>query len=74
MYDQILAIYCVCNDLVKASCIYQDPQQHMNDAEVMTNAITAALFFSGNLTKPRQFLHTPTLTYRSSWSNRHDDR
>jgi len=61
MYDQILAIYCICDDFVKASCIYQDPQQLMNDAEVMTTAITAALFFSGNFEKSRQFLHTPTL-------------
>jgi hypothetical protein len=34
MYDQILATYCICDDLVKDSSIYQDPQQHMNDAEV----------------------------------------
>jgi hypothetical protein len=44
MDGQIVAIYCLCNELVKAMGIYEDPQRQMNDAEVMTTAIVAALF------------------------------
>jgi hypothetical protein len=35
-----------------------DPQRHISDAEVMTTAIVAALFFGGNLAASRCFLHT----------------
>lgn len=56
MDGQIVAIYCLCDDLVKAMGIYEDPQRQMSDAEVMTTALVAALFCYGNLERARAWL------------------
>lgn len=56
MDDQILAIYCLCDDVVKALRPYEDPQRQMSDAEVMTVAIVAARFFGGNFERARALL------------------
>jgi hypothetical protein len=42
--------------MLKAIHHYEDPQCHMNDAEVMTTAITAVLYFSGNYARACKFL------------------
>ena len=59
MDDQILAIYCLCDDVVKALHPYEDPQRQMTDAEVMTTAIVAARFFGGNFERARELLASP---------------
>ena len=41
MDDSILAIYCLCDDLLKALRHQEDPQRQMRDAEVMTTAVVA---------------------------------
>jgi hypothetical protein len=56
MEEQIITVYSLCEDLLKGLGIKEDPQVHMNNAEVMTVALTAALFFSGNFEKSRAFL------------------
>lgn len=38
---------------------YEDPQCQMSDAEVMTTAIVAALFFAGNYESARSLLAEP---------------
>jgi hypothetical protein len=38
MDEQIIATYCLCDDLLKAIHHREDPQCQMNDAEVMTTA------------------------------------
>ena len=43
MDGQITAIYCLCDDVLKALHHREDPQRQMTDAEVMTTAIVAAL-------------------------------
>ena len=48
MDDQIVAIYCLCDDVLKALDHAEDPQRQMGDAEVMTTAIVAALHFHGH--------------------------
>lgn len=48
MDTQIVAVFCLCDDMLKASHHYEDPQYQMVDAEVMTTAIVAALHFGGN--------------------------
>ena len=45
MDTQIVAVYCLCDDLLKALCQSEDAQRQMSDAEVMTTAIVAAPFF-----------------------------
>jgi hypothetical protein len=41
MDDNILAIYCLCTDFLKALHHAEDRQQNMTDAEVMTTALVA---------------------------------
>jgi len=57
MDTQIVAVYCLSDDMLKAFRHYEDPQSQMSDAEVMTTAITAALHFGGNIEKARVHLH-----------------
>jgi hypothetical protein len=56
MDDQIVAIYCLCDDFLQAIGHKEDPQCQMNDAEVMTTAIVASQFFSGNYESARGLL------------------
>lgn len=53
---KIIFIYCFCSDLLNSLRIKCDPQCKMNQAEVMTVAITAALFYSGNFSLARKVL------------------
>jgi len=48
MDTQIILIYCLCDDLLKAMRHHEDGRCRMWDAEVMTVAIVAALYFRGN--------------------------
>lgn len=48
MDAQIVAVYCVCADMLDALHHRNDAQCHLTDAEVMTVALVAALFFGGN--------------------------
>ncbi|MCA6568380.1 MAG: IS982 family transposase, partial [Pseudanabaena sp. M065S1SP2A07QC] len=38
MNDEIVAIYCLCDDILRAMNHKSDIQQQMSDAEVMTTA------------------------------------
>ena len=49
MNNEIIAIYCLCDDILRAMNHRGDPQQQMSDAEVMTTAIVAVVYFCGNL-------------------------
>jgi hypothetical protein len=53
MDTQIVAVFCLCDDMLKALHHLEDPQSQISDAEVMTTAIVAALHFGGNLEKAR---------------------
>src|SRR5215470_10100577 len=59
MDDSVLAIYCLCDDLLKALLHHEDRQRHMSDAEVMTTAVVAALYFGGNFERARLLLNGP---------------
>lgn len=56
MDDKIIAIFCLCDDLLKAMHHQEDRQCQMNDAEVMTTAFIASLFFRGNHESARAML------------------
>lgn len=45
MEEQIITIYWLCDELLKAICYRDDPQCQMNTAEVMTTGLVATLFF-----------------------------
>jgi Transposase DDE domain len=59
MNNEIVAIYCLCDDILKAMNHHSDEQQQMSDAEVMTTAIVAAIYFGGNWEKARKQLSEP---------------
>jgi hypothetical protein len=71
---KIIAIYCICDDLIKSRNIQDDPQCQMKLAEVMTTGIVAALFYRANLELARQFLHfahyIPNMLSRSRLNRR----
>ena len=48
MDNQIVAVFCLCDDRLKSLHHHEDTQCQMRDAEVMTTAIIAALQFGGN--------------------------
>lgn len=56
MDNQIIAVYCLCDDMLRALRHKEDPQCHMSDAEVMTTAIVAVLYFNGNYVRARELL------------------
>jgi len=53
---QIITIYCLCDDFLRAWGHKDDPQAKMGTAEVMTVTLTAAALFSGNQERSRRFL------------------
>jgi hypothetical protein len=59
MDANILAIYGLCADLLKAMGHVEDPQQHMSDAEVITTGRVAMLCFRGNYESARALLSAP---------------
>ncbi|MBO1350102.1 MAG: hypothetical protein EBE86_023225 [Hormoscilla sp. GUM202] len=48
MEDMITTIFVLCDQLLKALNIKEDPQVKMNNAEVMTVGLVAAYFFGGH--------------------------
>jgi hypothetical protein len=74
MDDKIIAIFCLCDDLLKAMHHQEDRQCQMNDAEIMTTAFTAALFFRGNHESARALLkqhnYIPHMVSKSRFSRR----
>ncbi len=57
MDAHIGAVYCLCADMLSALHHRHDAQCHRTDAEIMTIALVAALFFSGNYVLACAFLH-----------------
>jgi Transposase DDE domain len=74
MDEKIIATYCLCDDLLKAMPHRTDPQCKMSDAEVMTTALTAAVFFRGTLERARVMLkqhgYIPQMLSKSHFSRR----
>ena len=74
MDDQILAIYGVCHDFLKALHHWEDRQPKMTAAEVMPTALVAMRFCGGNFEQARALLGTsqylPTMLSRSRLNRR----
>jgi len=56
MDTNIVLVYCLCDDLLKWQHHCNDSQCMLNDAESMTIAIVAAMYFQGNQAMARVFL------------------
>lgn len=74
MDSQIVAIFCLCDDVLKGLHHYEDKQCQMSDAEVMTTSIVAAIFFGGNMERARIFLkeqgYIPQMLAKSRFNRR----
>jgi hypothetical protein len=74
MDDKIIVTFCLCDDLLKAIQHQEDRQCHMNDAEIMTTALVASLFFRGNHESARTMLkqhgYIPHMLSKSRFSRR----
>jgi len=74
MDTQIVAVFCLCDDMLKALHHPEDPQSHISDAEVMTTAIVAALFFGGSIEKARDHMvdygYIPNMVGKSRFNRR----
>src|SRR5262245_22318105 len=74
MDDKIVVTFCLCDDLLKAIHHQEDHQCHMNDAEIMTTALVASLFFRGNHESARALLkqhgYSPHMVSKSRCSRR----
>jgi hypothetical protein len=74
MDDKIIATFCLCDDLLKAMHHQEDHQGQMNDAEIMTTALVASLFFRGNHESARAMLqqhsYIPHMVSKSRFSRR----
>ena len=74
MDRKIILVYCLCADLLIALHHREDRQCTMSDAEVMTTAIVAALFFGGKYERTRELLqeqgYIPNMVSKSQLSRR----
>ena len=57
MDTQIIVVYCLSDDMLTSLHHYEDKQRQMSDAEVMTTAIVAMLYFKGNFCMASRFLY-----------------
>src|SRR3989440_5878085 len=74
MDDKIIATFCLCDDLLKAMHHQENCQCQMNDAEIMTTAFIASLFFRGNHESARAMLkqhgYIPHMVSKSRFNRR----
>ena len=74
MDDKIIATFCLCDDLLKTIHHQEDGQCQMNDAEIMTTALIASLYFRGNQESARTMLkqhgYIPHMVSKSRFSRR----
>ncbi len=74
MDTQIVAVFCLIDDMLKTMRHQEDIQCEMSDAEVMTTAVIATLFFGGNYSHARDLLasqgYIPRMLSKSRFSRR----
>jgi len=74
MEIEIIAIYCWCDFIFKYLRVREDIRSEMSNAEVITTAIVAVRFFSGNFENTRRFLnghgYIPNMLSKSRFNRR----
>lgn len=53
---EIITVYAIIDDLLKAIAHNEDSRRDMSDAEIITSAICAAMYFDGNHNKACGYL------------------
>ncbi|MCC5625406.1 IS982 family transposase [Nostoc sp. CHAB 5715] len=56
MLNEIIAVYSIVDDLLKAIDHDEDVRREMSDAEIITTAVCAAMFFDGNHSKACSYM------------------
>jgi len=56
MINEIIAFYCLVDDVLKAIGHREDSRRSLSDAEVITTALVAARFFGGNQAQSQNYL------------------
>lgn len=57
METQIITLFCIVDDLLKAINFQDDKQAKMTTSEIITVALGASMFFGGNYEKSRKFFY-----------------
>jgi len=74
MDTTIIAVFAICDDILRALSHKEDCRAQMTDAEVMTTAIIAMLYFGGNCERSRIFLkemgYIPKMLSKSRFNRR----
>lgn len=74
MDTQIVVVFCLVDDMLKAMRHRENHQCKMRDAEIMTTAIVAVLYFGGNYAQARSMLashgYVPRMLSKSRFSRR----
>ncbi len=74
MDTQIVVVFCLCDDMLKALHQQEDPQRQMTDAEMMMTAIVAMLYFGCNFRFASQYIcehgYIPNMLSRSRFYRR----
>jgi hypothetical protein len=70
MEDTIITIYYLCEEFLTATGHRDDPQARLSTAEVMSTALVAAAFFSGNIEATRSFLDEYGYMEKATWKRR----
>jgi hypothetical protein len=58
MVEEIITIFCICDDLLKEIGYLDDKQARISTSEILTIALVAAKFFGANYQKSRMFLES----------------
>ena len=59
MLNKIITICAITDDLLRAIGHKEDCRRNMTDAEVITTAVVAAMFFNGNHAKACDYMFIP---------------
>jgi hypothetical protein len=74
MLNEIITVYAITDDLLKAIGHHEDSRRDMSDAEIITTALVAAMFFYGNHSKACSYMKDhnliPKMLYKSRFNRR----
>ncbi len=74
MLDKVIVIYAIVDDILKAIGHFDDCRCQMTDAEVLTTALVAALFFYGNHAHACKYMQEHGLVGQMRWLSRFSRR
>ena len=74
MDEQIVLLFVLIDDILKAYSHYEDSQRQMSDAEVLTTAVVAMLYFGGRFERARWFMRDQRYVLRMLSKSRFNRR